>query len=184
MPEFKYPDGFHVDPPKPVAVGWAQPVIEDELAKKEQFAQLLANGVKPFEAACSICGQNTSLALWIAQNWINDPIVKDLRETVDTGQGLLDRDQLARKLLAMAEEKTANNLFYVLEGKDRLKALEIYAKIKKFLDDDATPSNKFVYNSMTIKLVEPERKAIEPKTIDNQSEISNPNSSIKLKLVG
>ncbi len=179
------PDTMEIDRPKPMG-GWAvpAPAIEDEEGKKKLFAEFLANGLKPFEAACSICGQDTSLALWIAQNWLNDPIVKQLRETVDTGQSLLDKNQLALKFLNMAEEKNASNTFYLLDGKDRLKALELFAKVKGYLDTKDTSTQIFTHNHMTIKLVEPEKKMVSsPTTIDNEPPIQNSNSPIKLKLV-
>ncbi len=183
---FKLPDTVEIDRPKPMG-GWGipAPAIEDEEGKKKQFAEFLANGLKPFEAACSICGQNTNLALWIAQNWVNDPIVKQLRETVDTGQSLLDKDQLALKFLSMAEEKNATNTFYLLDGKDRLKALELYAKVKGLLDTKDNGATNFIHNHMTIKLIEPEKKlAHSSPIIDNDvSPIQNQNSPIKLKLV-
>jgi len=70
---------------------------------------------------------------------------------------------------------------------DRLKALELYAEVMGYKDkkSDPTLTQNFVHNSMTIKLVEPEKKEQKIKTIDNNEvEIQNSNSPLKLKLVG
>jgi len=191
---FKLPDVFEVE--KPVTPGnpWLEktrPQIKNEAEKKVSFGVELAKGLQPFNAACQICGDNVAQALWISQNWLNDPSVlasKDVYlKTVDTSASLLDADQLAAKLLAMANEKNANGMFYVLEGKDRLKALELYAEIKGFkgkLAIDQSTKNVTI-NSIKLKFVHPEPK--ETKTIDNEldnSQIINDKAPIKLKLVG
>lgn len=174
---FKLPDTFEIE--KPAA-------IENEAALKQLFGIELAKKT-PFEAACAVCGNDTNRALFVMQNWLTDPIViaaKDkYKETAEASTTLLDKDQLAAKLLRMAEEKNANNSFYLLDGKDRLKALELYADIKGYKNKENNTSPVLLNNQMIIKLVEPERK--EAKTIDsNDAQIQNPNPPVKLKLVG
>lgn len=187
---FKLPDIVDIVPPTPKSI-WniSQPIIENEEEKKRQFGVLLGK-FSPFKAACEIFGEDTNAALFISHNWIIDPVVVAAKdkylEAADTSQVLLDKSQLARKFLNMAEEKNPSNTFYILDGKDRLKALELYAKINGYLDDknNQALTQNFVHNSMTIKLVEAEKKEQKITTIDNEDKIQNTNSPLKLKLVG
>jgi hypothetical protein len=164
------------------------PMIANADEKKRLFAIELAKSNQPFEAALICCGQNTQEALWISKNWINDPQVLGHKDgylnSLETSKTLLDKEEVAAKLLTMAEEKTANSLFYVLEGKDRLKALELYAKIQGYLDTKDKATNNFVHNQMIVKFVKPETK--EKKIIDNDSNevIENNITPLKVKLIG
>lgn len=185
----RIPDVFEVERPKSA---WKapEPIIENAAEKKHLFGLALAK-FPPFKAACEVFGEDTNTAVWVSQHWWNDPIVVAAKdkylEAAQVSQTLLDKEQLARKFLVMAEEKNANNTFYLLDGKDRLKALELYAQIMGYKDSKSEMPVNFIHNSMTIKLVEP-KKEQKTKTIDdnNNEEITNPNSStpLKLKLVG
>ncbi len=187
---FKLPDTFEVAPiPQKSAWNIPEPVIENADEKKRLFGLELAKNT-PFKAACAIFPDDTNTALWCSHNWVNDPIVVAAKdkylEAADTSQALLDKEQFARMLLNMASEKNASQTVHILDGKDRLKALELYAKVQGFVDTKQDPllTQNFVHNSMTIKLVEPEKK--EQKTINppNDDQIINNNSPLKLKLVG
>lgn len=174
---FQLPDTFEVERPAPQII--------DEAALKEQFGIELANKT-PFEAACTICGKDTPRALWMLQNWLNDPIViasrDKFKENEKASITLLDKDQLAAMLLTMAREKDRNNTHYLLDGKDRIKTLELYAEIKGYKNNKVEAPATFINNHMVIKLVEPKQ---EIKQIDHSpTEINNTNSPVKLKLVG
>ena len=178
------PDTFEVQPFSVIPA----PVIDNIEEKKKLFAIELAKSNQPFQAACTICGDNTNEALWISKNWINDPEVigyKDLYlNSLQTSKTLLDKDEIAAKLLNMSEETNPSGTFYILDGKDRLKALELYAKIQGYLDtkDKSTPT--FIHNQMVVKFVKPN---IKEKIIDNNE--ANEDQSIvnitplKVKLV-
>lgn len=167
------------------------PIIENEMEKKKLFGTALGQGKNPFEAALSACGDNTNQALYISQRWLNDPVVvasKDLYlKTVYNADELLDADQLAAKLLEMAEERNANNTFYMLEGKDRLAALKLYAEVKGIIGKTAVDQStkNFTYNSMKVTFVSPDKK--DDKIIDqspNEEKLLNTKlPPLKLKLV-
>lgn len=186
---FKLPDSFEVQTPVRSAWNIPKPVIADEDEKKKLFGVKLGK-LSPFAAACEVFPADTNTALWISHNWVNDPVVVAAKdkylEAANTSQALLDKEQFARMLLNMANEKNASNTIHLLDGKDRLKALELYAKVTGLIDTKADPllTQNFVHNSMTIKLVEPEKK--EQKIINpiNEAPIINNNSPLKLKLVG
>lgn len=190
----RIPDVFEVERPSPERPksAWVipKPTIQNEDEKKHLFGLELAKH-SPFQAACEVFGDDTNTALWVSQNWINDPIVLAVKdkylEAADTSQTLLDKSQLGRKLLAMADEKNQSNTFYILDGKDRLKALELYAQVMGYKDNKAADSvQNFIHNTMTVKLVEPEKKEVATKIIEHNEDNSNQNSTspIKLKLVG
>ena len=188
---FKLPDAFEVSPIAPKSA-WniPEPVIENADEKKRLFGIGLAKE-SAFKSACAVFGADTNTAIWVSQNWVNDPIVAASKdkylEAADTSQALLDKEQFARMLLNMASEKNASQTVHVLDGKDRLKALELYAKVTGLIDTKADPllTQNFVHNSMTIKLVEPQVKEKSITAIDNNEvENQNTNSPLKLKLVG
>ena len=168
---WRIPDTFIALPldaaPKPSVI--PAPMINNATEKKKLFAMELVKASDPFQAACNICGQNTQEALWISKNWITDPEVLGHKDSylnsVATSKTLLDKEEVAAKLLGMAEEKADNGMFYILEGKDRLKALELYAKIQGYLDNKDKQTNNFVHNSMIVKFVKPDEKTV--KTIDH-----------------
>jgi len=187
---FTLPDTFEVEPPKPKSA-WniPEPVINDADEKKRLFGIGLAK-TSPFKSACEIFKDDTNTALWVSHNWVNDPIVVAAKdkylEAADKSQELLDKEQFARMLLNMASEKNASQTVHILDGKDRLKALELYAKVTGLIDTKSDPllTQNFVHNSMTIKLVEPPSKEKTITIDDNEVENKNTNSPLKLKLVG
>lgn len=185
---FTIPDVFEAEPLKANSA-WPEIAVPDADEKKRLFGVELAKH-PAFKAACEIFPEDTNTALYISHNWVNDPIViasKDkYLEAADKSQSLLDKEQFARMLLNMANEKNASKTIHILDGKDRLKALELYAKVTGLIDTKPDPllTQNFVHNSMTIKLVEAEKKEQKTTTIDNEALIQNTNSPLKLKLVG
>ncbi len=196
---------FIVEPPSPaLASPWTNgaasakeeaPSYQSDENLKKQYGIELAKAQNPFEAGCKLFGEETSKALWVSFNWINDPIVVASRDiylkTVELSQPLLDREQLAAKVLVLAEgEKILINgkLIATVEPKDRLAAYKLYSDIAGYtgkVEIDNSVKN-ITNNELTIKLVRAEDK--KPVVIDNSPNIKSemPNedqSSIKLKLV-
>ena len=108
---FKLPDSFEVPQPAKSAWNIPEPTIENADEKKRLFGLELAKST-PFKAACAIFPDDTNTALWVSHNWTTDPIAvasKDkYLEAADQSQALLDKDQFARMLLTMANEKNAS----------------------------------------------------------------------------
>lgn len=171
------------------------PLWQSDEGLKKQFGIELAKSPNPLDAAYKIFADEPNKAVWASWNWLNDPIVvasKDIYlKTVELSSPPLDRDQLAAKVLALADEKVLKNGQWVptIEAKERINALKLYSDILGFTGkveiDNST--KKFINNQMTIKLVKAEDK--KPVTIDNapivKSEIAKDNPSpITLKLVG
>lgn len=154
--------------------------------KKRLFALELAKGLKPFDAALNIYPDNTGLALWVSQNWLNDPeVIQTKEQSNQTEIKLLDKEQLAAKVLKFSEEKDPSNKFYLAEDKVRLAALKLYAEICGYVgkvDIDLSTKN-FTNNEMKIVLVSPEKeeKAV---VIDNELEIVDNVLPLPIKLVG
>ena len=170
-------------PPKSVI---PTPIIENAEDKKRLFAIELAKVTDPFQAACNVCGQNTQEALWISKNWINDPNVVGYKDgylnSAKTTKTLLDKDELAAKFLTMSEEKSASGSFYILEGKDRLKALELYAKIQGYLDSKDNTKNNFIHNQMIVKFVKPDVKEVGSREISSNAKIIDNEGIVPLKV--
>lgn len=153
--------------------GWHSapaPQIPNENEKKKLFGiELAKKHENAFEAALEALNGDTQLALWAVNNWVNDPEVLASRDlysnTIGVQSKLLDKNQTALKLLKIADEKVHGR--YVAEAKDRLKAIELYAKICGYLDDILIDNSNttITNNEMKIILVKPQQKE-EPKTID------------------
>ena len=196
---------FIVEPPSPaLASPWTHgaasakeeaPSYQSDENLKKQYGIELAKAQNPFEAGCKLFGEETSKALWVSFNWINDPIVVASRDiylkTVELSQPLLDREQLAAKVLVLAEgEKILINgkLVATVDPKDRLAAYKLYSDIAGYtgkVEIDNSVKN-ITNNELTIKLVRAENN--KPVVIDNapniKSEMTNEDQSpIKLKLV-
>jgi len=187
---FGMSDTFEVKPlPTNENVGWgsviSKPEIENEEEKKKLFGIELAKGNIPFDAALLVTNDNAGLALWICNNWTNDPEVIAARDlyinSVGTQSKILDKEQTAVKFLQIADDK--RNGRYTAETKDRLRALELYAKLCGYLNDtiiNNNPSN--VVNKISVVLVKPQQQE-DNKIIDVvPTSVENP-SNLSIKLV-
>lgn len=154
---------------------------QNDEASKRLFGIELNHHKTPFEAACAVFKDDTSKALWASQNWLFDPIVIEAKSAYNLAQPakLLDREALSHRLLTFAEEKDPTGRFYISEGKDRLKAYEIYAKINGFIDKptDNLPS---IINEMKLIFVKPANE--NQKTIEHEEQ-SVSSLPVNLKLV-
>lgn len=168
------------------------PEIKDEAEVKKAFGMALGQGKQAFEAALSACGDNTNVALFISQRWLTDPIViasKDLYlKTVYNSNALLDQDELAAKLLEMVEQRDRTNNFYMLEGKDRLAALKLYAEVRGYTGKNSIDmsTKNITFKQINVRLIEPIKKEtaiVLDNQLNNDTQISNNKSGIKLKLV-
>ena len=82
----------------------------------------------------------------------------------------------------MSEEKSASGSFYILEGKDRLKALELYAKIQGYLDSKDNTKNNFIHNQMIVKFVKPDVKEVGSREISSNAKIIDNEGIVPLKV--
>lgn len=198
---------FTVEPPQaksewpsvaPPVSPWGKPVevqaYQNDENLKKQFGIELAKAANSFEAGCKVFGEDTGKALWASANWVNDPVVIAARDiylkTVELTKPSLDREQLATKVLVLAEgEKILINgvMRSTIEAKDRITAFKLYSDILGYTGKvEIDNSTHNTIKELTIKLVKPEEKS--PIVIDNaskaKSELNNENSSpIQLKLV-
>lgn len=189
---FGFPEAFAVQP----SMGWGNPFAQssskplpngwqNDEARKKLYGIELAKHSNAFQAACELF-EDTSQALWASHNWINDPIViasKDAHKS-SNDEDLLDKDALARKLLRFADERDHTGKFYIVEAKDRLAALKLYAEVQGFIGkiDINASTNTFTNNVMSIRLVKPEPQQ-DNKIIEHDSEPVMENSLPKIKLV-
>ena len=173
----------------PIAPAW-----QSDEKLKQAFGIELAKTPNPLDAAGKVDAEK---AVWISFHWVNDPIVIASRDiylkTLELSSPPLDKEQLAAKVLALADEKILSPklgcLVPTVEPKDRIAALKLYSEILGYTGkveiDQSTKT--FNHNEMTIKLVKAKEK--KPVVIDNapKSKIENDpisNSPITLKLVG
>ena len=174
-----------------------RPAYQDDENLKKQFGIELAKASNPIDAAHKLFPDDTTKSLWISFHWVTDPVTIAARDvylkTVELSSPPLDKEQLAAKVLALADEKILSPklgcLVSTVEPKDRIAALKLYSEILGYTGKiEIDQSTKTItHNELTIKLVKPDTK---PVTIINQapnikSENVNENPSpITLKLVG
>jgi len=163
-----------------------EPAWRHDFEKKQAFGLLLKQGLKPFEAAIKIFMSDNGAALWVSQNWPNDEVVKSV--TVDAVEEknlkVLDKEQVAAKVLSFVEEKDISGKFYINESQDRLKALELYAKICGYITNQPVVSVPITNDNrhMEIVLVSPEKKE-ENQSIKQIEETAVETLDLPVKLV-
>lgn len=161
----------------------SQPSFTDEV--KTAFGKAINTHKTPFEAACSIWW-DTPTALWAAKFLVNDPVVQAAKVAGNTSENLkiLDRQQLAAKLLDYADEFDPSGRFRTVEHKDRLAYLRLYAELQGFVGKvEFNPTiNNNTTNVRKIVFVKPS-DTNELKTIEATAEQVAPITT-KLKLVG
>jgi hypothetical protein len=130
------------------------------------------------DAAITVWGRDDgNRVVWVAENWHLDPIVIKARDSyVPPPPVLLDKSELAAKLLACADEKIERNgkHIYINEAKDRLGFYKLYAEVMEFTGKPATTNiANFPSNEMKIVLVKPEEqvqtKTIEPVKVEEET---------------
>jgi hypothetical protein len=182
-------DIFEVKPLQSNKVApWPTAEWQADPEKKRLFGIELAKHEKAFDAALVVY-DDAGRSLWASQNLLTDPIVIGAKDAylnqVDLTENLLDKNQLAARLLKFADEKDPSGRFYILEGKDRLATLKLYAEVQGFIGKvniDAS-TNSYVNNELKILLVKAptkeEPRVVEQEIINNNSNINIP-SNIKL----
>ena len=185
-----------------VQPGWgdpqstAKPIFADTEANKKLYGIELAKGLTPYEASKVIFPDGQGVCVWVAQNWISDPIViaaKDqYLQAIEVKSKNIDKEQYLAKVMEFydATYEIGGVRRFVNEGKDRLAALKLYGEAKGYVNknvieiDNSTTNN--TNNFVGIKLVKPEPKqAGDTNNPNNKSEILNNETSLpQLKLVG
>lgn len=100
---------------------------EQEAEKKERFAELILKEEDPFKAGLLVYPDNTARALWVANNWPNDPDVLALKKSFVDSEG---------EISFLPTEADASRLAWSIardeknESEVRLKALELYGKFR------------------------------------------------------
>lgn len=164
----------------------AKPAYADDEQLKNQFGVEWAKCNKPFEAACKVFEKDTSAALWIAANWLTDPVVNAAKDVylkeVKAKSLLLDKDAYA----AMLMEKALEGGF---EDKEVVNLLKLYGDVRGFTGKNETNINNFNNNDgLKVVFVKAEPQpipTIAPTVSNRKSEILNDGPSpLKIKLVG
>ena len=159
-----------------VQPGWgdpqstAKPIFADTEANKKLYGIELAKGLTPYEASKVIFPDGQGVCVWVAQNWIADPLViaaKDqYLQAIEVKSKNIDKEQYLAKVMEFydATYEIGGVRRFVNEGKDRLAALKLYGEAKGYVNknvieiDNSTTNNtnnnirsrKLVYSSHSI----------------------------------
>lgn len=101
-------------------------------SKKPEYAAFLAQHPHTekgaFDAACMLFPQATGLALWVAHNWRNDPVVIALRDDIEAeakaNVPVRTKPEVLAKVWEVAES--------AWEPKDRIAALKLYSDLCEY----------------------------------------------------
>lgn len=137
----------------------------DDPVKKRLFAQELPKHSGPFDAALVVFGADTASALWASVHWMSDPIVLAATKEVVKINKILDKNELCHKLLNISDEKSPQG-YYVIEAKDRIACLKLYAEIQGYVGKvEAATFNNFANNNLKVVFVKPDNDHHKMKTI-------------------
>lgn len=173
-----------------------KPEFDDSDANKRLYGIELAKGLSAYEAAQIVFPVTNGTCVWVSQKWPADPVVNAAKDqylqAIELKAKDLDKEAYLAILIDYYRETytmPSGQQVYVNEGKDRLKALELYGKAKNYINDknieinntnNVDNSNNFV----SIKLVKAEVKQPEIiNTPNTQSKILNNDELPQLKLV-
>lgn len=116
-------------------------------AKAAFAAALLRYPHDPFKAATYVYPKHMQACLWIMQEWPHDPYVRELQAKLLDEHGadafLPTQQELAHELYHTATKATMTD--------DKIKAFELYAKVRGFINKPAEPANVNV--SLTNKVL-------------------------------
>lgn len=139
----------------------------DDPDRKRRFAQALQTSPTPFDAALAVFGADTGAALWASVHWLGDPLVQSVKEDVKATKKILDKDSLCHKLLNISEEKSPQG-YYIIEPKDRIACLKLYAEIQGYIGKvEAATFNNFANNNLKVVFVKPDNDHHKIKTINS-----------------
>ena len=180
--EWMKPDTFEVSPW--LKVQPSRPLWRSDSEKKKLFAAELAKNPNPLEAANKIFWQPED-AMWVVNNWLHDPVVLAAKKEFEQpATNLLDKDALARKLLKFSEEKDRTGQFYIVEAKERLAALRLYAELQGFIGNKVDISTNNYINGMVVKFVKPDHQQNDNKVIEGSAKTIDENPlPLNIKLV-
>lgn len=194
-------DIFLAEPLQPENKGWGdtkgwldiKPDCADDTDKKRlygiELTKIGTEYLNEFDAAFGLVENNT-VALWISRNWVTDPVVIAARDAyldaVEAEASLLDKQQLAARILKISTEKTESGK-YLVTAKERIEALRLYADVMGFNKSAQNNLPTLLHNEIRITLVDPVKEELKTIDVAPNSQNSNdlPNSDVlKVKLVG
>jgi len=110
--------------------------MSEELEYKAKFAKLLLRKT-PFEAAIDLCPDNRNWALRIANEWPNDPEVKQMKEELLGSDGLEALPTKGEFCQDLWDKMHGNHIMM----EDYLKGMKLYADARSFIDKPGTNIN-------------------------------------------
>lgn len=170
-------------PAAPVAE--VQPAFANDESKKQAFGIALARQGEitrdsAFQAGLEIFDEQTGPALWVSHHWMNDPTAIAAYDiylkSLKVVEKPLDKEGVAAKLLALADEKIERNgqKFYVHEAKDRIAALKAYSEVLGYtgkVNIDNSINKSVQNNVMEIVLIKSDnqndKKIVEKEETEN-----------------
>lgn len=130
---------------------------EKELKEKAEYAALLLKERDPFKAALALFPENTNRALWIANHWPKDDVVKAEQTRINAEIGemgfLPGKGDLARDIWQRMQGTTLpNGVTVPPTPEEYAKLAKLYADVRGFIEKPQT--NVSVNNNITQRVVE------------------------------
>jgi len=137
----------------------------NEDQQKAEYANLLLKERDPFKAAILLFPANTNRALWVANHWPHDPVVKEFQKSLLSASDELDflptKAELARDIWEKMKGVTTSEGRQIAPSPDEYSKLaKLYADVRGFIEKPQ--------NNQNITVVIP--KAIEVPTHGTNAE--------------
>lgn len=125
------------------------PMVPDEM--KPAYGRILARTPEPYQAALALMADSIPHALWVSNNWRNDPVViehKKLELAEIEKENLITKADLTKKLLELMDNSGT-------EPKDVVAAARLVAEMNKFIEKPVATiqNNNTVQNAPTYRVV-------------------------------
>ena len=114
------------------------PTIENEAQLKREFAEgVLRNPSNPFAVAMELFPKSPSIALWVSQNWIKDPEIKERQKQLLEERGA--NHFLPSKVdLSWHIWERLQNCY---DPADYAKLAKLYAEVQGMIDKSPGPAS-------------------------------------------
>lgn len=135
-------------------MSWGSPLSEvdeqelERLKKAFAFAWLYTPN-EPYKAALQVFQPHTGKALWVADNWLTDPIVIDEKDRLLKEHGSLhflpDKTQIAREVYELAQSSKSTS--------EKLASFKLYSDIMGFVEPKTINNNGVINNNQGAKVM-------------------------------
>lgn len=135
-------------------MSWGSPLAETDETELERLKKAFAlawlhTPSEPYKAALRVFHIHTGKALWVADNWLTDPVVMEEKERLLNEHGSLhflpDKTQVAREVYDLAQSSKSTS--------EKLASYKLYSDIMGFVEPKTFTNNGIIQNNQGAKVM-------------------------------